>query len=358
MITPISLSAANRSRKGRFNSGRNSSSNTSHKLFFGIVGTLVLLATTCINKNSSGVIIFVVVVDAIAPPYPKLLEESRKHRTLYESSYPNSTYFSLSTLPSGIWERASDSKRRRRLHFGHPDESESGDDDHYDDDELCRYLDNDEECKEILESFRKMGVKTRSNIAGGMRSSSSTIHNEDSSPFIGLRTASAESGSSSNSSNSIQQTTEEPYTLRTLVILIAWTDQEDRKDWITREQVDHLWNGAGSDDAIPTGSIKNFTERQSYGTINFVADVVDWHVADNTEAYYADGRSAMPQNGDRDPHLRTALQFVLNKMDEDDFPWGDYDSDNDGIIDHVQFLHSGYGAEAGGRGTVPVQGRA
>jgi len=325
MITLFSLSVANRRRKWRISSLRNGSSDAAPKFLLSAVGLFVALATLC-NNNSNRAFIFV--VDAMAPPYPKLLEESRKHRELHESLLPNSTYFSLPRLPRGIWEPAADFKKRRKLHMSHINDTDPGD--HVDDDELCRYLDHDE-CEDIFESFRRMGAKTRANIAG--RSNGVSLS-------VGLRTASAESGS-------IQDT--EPYTLRTLVILILWTDQEDRRDWITRDQVDHLWNGAGADDVIPTGSIKNFTERQSYGTVNFVADVIDWQLADNTEAYYADGRSAMPQNGDREPHLRTALQFVLSKMDDDDFPWEDYDSDNDGIIDHVQFLHSGYGAEAGGK---------
>jgi len=191
-----------------------------------------------------------------------------------------------------------------------------------DNDEVCRYL-NAEKCQEIHDGFASMAKKTRSRIIGGNNKS-------------GLRTFNTEAK------------TQEPFELKTLVVLVAWQGQEDRMDWVSRDEIDRLWNGLGVDDAIiPTGSIKNYTERQSYHTVTFSADVIDWQVTDNTETYYADKRSGMPKNGDREPHLREAFHHVLNQMDEESFPWEDYDSDNDGWIDHVQFLHTGYGAESG-----------
>jgi len=277
----------------------------------------------------------------MAPPYPELVEESRKHRELYESSiFPNNTthsYFSLPVLPSGIWESASDFKKRRRLHSRALNEQHP--EDNVDGDEICRYLSADE-CQDIEDSFVRMAAKTRSRIISHT-SQSQIGGNGD--LINGLRTTANDVGT--NIINAGRQ----PYTLKTLVILVAWKDQADRREWITRDQIDHMWNGVGADDAIPTGSIKNFTERQAYGTVNFVADVIDWQITDNTEAYYGDGRSAMPLNGDREPHVRTAFHYLLDQMDEQNFPWEDYDSDNDGIVDHVQFLHSGFGAEDGGK---------
>jgi len=311
MIPSAVATGANRKRTVCHHSHHGSKTNIANSLYLIYVGFLIVAAIGSSNNNEgkSTTILF---ADAMAPPYPELVEESRKHRQLYESLHPNTTYFSLPVLPSGIWEPASDFKKRRRLHdrgLTEPADNEYGRDD-----EICRYLD-DAECETIQGQFVQMGVKARSRI---VRMSHTAGHES------------------------------EPYTLRTLVVLVAWTDQQDRRDWISRDQIDRMWNGVGVDDTIPTGSIKNYTERQAYGTVNFVADVLDWEVTDNTEAYYADKRSAMPQNGDRDPHLREAFHYILDKMDAENFPWGDYDSDNDGIIDHVQFVHSGYGAEIGG----------
>jgi len=273
--------------------------NVAHTAFLFFVGLFLAIVMICSGENSIGKNITVLLADVIAPPYPELLEENRK----------------------GHNNRALTETRK----------------DDFDGDEICRYLDDDQ-CEEIEVTFVQMAAKTRARIVGYK-------HNADGdNRMANLRTFSA------SSNNDQQQQQQQLFTLRTLVILVAWKDQEERREWMTRDQIDHLWNGFGADDAIPTGSIKNYTERQAYGTLNFVADILDWQVTDGTEEYYADKRSGMPKNGDREPHLRTAFHYILNKMDAENFPWGDYDSDNDGYIDHIQFLHSGYGAEVGGRG--------
>ena len=305
MITIIPSAVAVRENRWRkpHRCSFNSECNGAQKFILACVGLLVVAA----------------MANAMAPPHPRLVEESTKHRELHESLFPNTTYISLPSLPSGIWESTSDYKKRRRLHKGHRalEEGEN-------EDEVCRYL-STENCQEIEESFSLMAAKSRARIIKGQQKG-------------GLRKFNAGSNG-------------QPYILKTLVVLVAWEDQQDRIGWVSRDDVDRLWNGMGTDDIIPTGSVKTYTERQAYGAVNFEADVIDWLVTDNTEAYYADKRSGMPKNGDREPHLRTAFHHVLEQMDAQNFPWGDYDSDQDGIIDSVQFLHSGYGAEIGGTGT-------
>jgi len=288
-------------------------------------------------------VVTVTVADAMAPPYPELLEESRRHRALHEFLFPNITYSSLPSLPSGIWESASDYKHRQRQHRqrqllefdpdnnnndNDPDNNNNDNNNDYEDHtatakindkdaniqinrqfsmEICRYLDNTE-CDDIETSFVKMGTKTRT-------------------------------------------TMQSKHAIRTLVILVAWKDQVERILWISRDQIDRLWNGMGTDpEIIPTGSIANYTQTQAYNTVRFQADVLGWQITDNTEAYYGDGRSGMPKNGDKEPNIKSAFHFLLDKMEAEDFPWADYDSDDDGYIDHVQFLHTGYGAELGGTG--------
>ncbi|KAL3941024.1 MAG: hypothetical protein SGARI_000744, partial [Bacillariaceae sp.] len=116
-----------------------------------------------------------------------------------------------------------------------------------------------------------------------------------------------------------------------------------------KSKINKLWNGNGVDPTIiPTGSIANYTKSQSHGKVTLKADIVDYQVTDKPEEYYAAGRSGLPKRSAKGAHLVDAYSFILNKMDANGFNFNKYDSDGDGIIDHVQFLHTGYAAEMGG----------
>eukprot|EP00532_Pseudo-nitzschia_australis_P020829 CAMPEP_0168293196 /NCGR_PEP_ID=MMETSP0142_2-20121227/7728_1 /TAXON_ID=44445 /ORGANISM="Pseudo-nitzschia australis, Strain 10249 10 AB" /LENGTH=995 /DNA_ID=CAMNT_0008241223 /DNA_START=72 /DNA_END=3059 /DNA_ORIENTATION=+ len=334
--------------------------------------TKMLFWCTASNIAIAAAICGVTCVDAMAPPYPELLEESRKYRELHESLFPNISYSSLPSLPSGIWESTFDYRQRqqqqqqqqyRQLQLlrkrdrdlesaitsiernpamdadkaATASASNSTKETQHFSNEICRFLD-DNECEEIETSFMNMASKTRANIVRMNKNDGSSTSDSDNTIF--------NSSDSSGVDADVGNNEKPKYTLRTLVILVAWKDQEERREWMPRDRVDHLWNGIGADDEIPTGSIKNYTERQAYGTVNFVADVLEWQTIDNTEAFYANGRAGRP--GPTEPMLRTAFHNILDTMDAEGFPWDDYDSNNDGIIDHVQFLHTGYGAEIGG----------
>ena len=168
----------------------------------------------------------VAIVNAIAPPYPELSKRSAEHRTLHETLFPNLSYYSQ-PLPSGIWESATEYKRRLQ----HKQAQTGNADDPVEElckncqfsMEICRYL-SGSECEEIENAFVKHAAKTQT----------------------------------------VSKTQKE---IRTLVILVLWRDQQNRRDWMTREKIDHLWNGKGSDEHIPTGSIKNYTETQVRITI-------------------------------------------------------------------------------------------
>jgi M6 family metalloprotease-like protein len=238
--------------------------------------------------------------EAIAPPHPDILEESYRHRRLHEALFPNISYTSQ-PLPDGLWESAIDYKRRlepddpvsevcKTCRFGI---------------EVCRYL-TASQCQEIEDQVMTQAGKTR-------------------------------------------QATKQNSQIRTLAIMLLWQDQQDRRSWMTRDKIDKLWNGVGTDEIIPTGSIGYFTEVQSHGTVALKTDVVDWKVAANTEAYYAGGRSGLPAGSSgTGGDLFEAFISILDTMEAENFDWTQYDADNDGVIDHIQFLHSGYGAEWGG----------
>src|SRR5262249_20490912 len=64
------------------------------------------------------------------------------------------------------------------------------------------------------------------------------------------------------------------------------------------------------------------------------------------EAYYADGQTGFgtyPNNAQR------MVEDALDQVDKL-VNFGDFDTDNDGYIDSITIIHSGYGAETGGGG--------
>ncbi|NQY86162.1 MAG: M6 family metalloprotease domain-containing protein [Colwellia sp.] len=91
---------------------------------------------------------------------------------------------------------------------------------------------------------------------------------------------------------------------------------------------------------VPTGSVRDVYSENSYGQMDLVSEIQTWVDLSNTEQYYANGASA-------DQTLHQALIEALNDVDGD-VNFCDYDTDHDGYIDAIAFVHSGYAAEWGG----------
>ena len=101
-----------------------------------------------------------------------------------------------------------------------------------------------------------------------------------------------------------------------------------------------LFNNTGPDPLAPTGSVRDVYLENSYGQLDLVSTIADWATVSNTEQYYANGMSG-------DQTLHQALIEALNAVDQY-IDFSQFDQDNDGYIDAITFLHSGYGAEWGG----------
>jgi M6 family metalloprotease-like protein len=132
--------------------------------------------------------------------------------------------------------------------------------------------------------------------------------------------------------------------VKSLVVMIRFSDHVGRT-LPSAADVDVLFNTVGGDPVLaPTGSIKDVYFENSYGqmTLNSFVNpgIGDWITVSNTEAYYANGNSG-------DSTLWQALREALDVLDAV-IDFGDFDADNDGRIDSIAFIHSGYGAEWGG----------
>jgi M6 family metalloprotease-like protein len=131
--------------------------------------------------------------------------------------------------------------------------------------------------------------------------------------------------------------------LKNLVVLLRFSDHATRAVPSVSD-LDILMNAPGGDPVLaPTGSVRDIYLENSYGQLSLDSTVLYWVDLPNTEAYYANGNRGLTTM------THEALRYALDTLDADpNFNYTDFDQDNDGNIDAITFLHSGYGAEWGG----------
>jgi len=131
-----------------------------------------------------------------------------------------------------------------------------------------------------------------------------------------------------------------------LVLLVRFQDHVNRA-LPSREDISTLLNGDGSTEPnstnpiIPTGSVSDWLRLNSYGNLNINMDVMPWITTDNTESHYANGESGLFAD------YAGSFGAVLEQLDDGSMDWSKYDLDNDGKIDSLIVLHSGFAAEQG-----------
>ncbi|MDH3647441.1 MAG: M6 family metalloprotease domain-containing protein [Gammaproteobacteria bacterium] len=129
-------------------------------------------------------------------------------------------------------------------------------------------------------------------------------------------------------------------TVKNMVIMIRFSDHVSRP-LPSNPDIDVLFNAVGGDAQLaPTGSVKDVYLENSYGQMTLNSTIFGWIDVPNTEAYYANGQSG-------DSTLWQALRHALDVVDAT-VNFNDFDTDSDGNIDSIAFIHSGYGAEWGG----------
>jgi M6 family metalloprotease-like protein len=131
-------------------------------------------------------------------------------------------------------------------------------------------------------------------------------------------------------------------TLKPLVLCVRFQDHADR-ELPSREKVRLLWNGRARNidpDILPTGSIREYLRKNSYGQLLVDAEVKDWVMTDNTERYYSFGVSG------KDYRIQRAMYPLLDALDASGEDLSQYDQDGDGILDTVVMMHSGFPGES------------
>ncbi|MDH3589574.1 MAG: M6 family metalloprotease domain-containing protein [Gammaproteobacteria bacterium] len=128
--------------------------------------------------------------------------------------------------------------------------------------------------------------------------------------------------------------------VKNMVIMIRFSNHVSRPV-PSNSDIDVLFNAIGGDAQLaPTGSVRDVYLENSYGQMTLDSTVFGWVDVPNTESYYANGQSG-------DSTLWQALRYALDVVDQT-VNFNDFDTDNDGNIDSIAFIHSGYGAEWGG----------
>jgi M6 family metalloprotease-like protein len=132
-------------------------------------------------------------------------------------------------------------------------------------------------------------------------------------------------------------------TVKNLVILCKFSEHTFGTH--TRAPADYevLFNRPGGDPVLaPTGSVRDAYLENSYNIVNLQSTVLAWVTLPQTQTYYAGTNSGLggdyPNNSQKMTEDALALADPL-------VDFGQFDADNDGFIDAITFIHSGYGAE-------------
>jgi M6 family metalloprotease-like protein len=138
--------------------------------------------------------------------------------------------------------------------------------------------------------------------------------------------------------------------LRVLVLLIKFSNHVNL-EVPPRDYFEELFNGEGTSEINPVGSVKEWLRYNSLGKYRVHFDVREWEVTDNTEAHYAGGTSGWGQPLDQ------IFAPILTKFDlAGSVDWFNGYVDESGYFNHLVVLHSGFVGETGDRPCVPEKG--
>jgi immune inhibitor A len=102
-------------------------------------------------------------------------------------------------------------------------------------------------------------------------------------------------------------------------------------------------------------TLRNYYLENSGGMYDLSGAVVDWLSLPHSEAWYgADsceaGNASMVGHPDNPLGVQQSVVDAVDVLNaqQSDFPWDEFDTDDDGVVDHLVFAHAGVGEEGGG----------
>ena len=135
-------------------------------------------------------------------------------------------------------------------------------------------------------------------------------------------------------------------TIKNLVVLCMFSDHVQGTHTRPREDYEKVFNAAGGDPSLaPTGSVRDYYLEASYGALTIDSTIAPWVTLPHDEAYYA-----ASNNGLGGTYPNNAKGMVKDALDLLDplIDFTEFDGDEDGYIDAITVIHSGYAAETGG----------
>ena len=146
--------------------------------------------------------------------------------------------------------------------------------------------------------------------------------------------------------------------VKNLVVLCLFSDHTVAAQGRAPAAYDSLFNAAAGPAGpnAPTGSVKYFYNQASYGYLTLNSTVLAWVTLPQSELYYADtthyglpfangGTPAATFPRNAAGMVRDALAIVDGMVN-----FADFDTDLDGFVDAIDFIHSGWGGEVNGNG--------
>ncbi len=117
--------------------------------------------------------------------------------------------------------------------------------------------------------------------------------------------------------------------VRVLVLLVKFTDHMNRTLPPVADY-DTIFNDSGETPLIaPTGSVSSWLRNNSYGKFNMEAEIVPWHVTNNTEAYFSVHNYGLSDD------FRLCMFPILDQLETEGFNFSRFDLNNDGVIDSI-----------------------
>ena len=102
-------------------------------------------------------------------------------------------------------------------------------------------------------------------------------------------------------------------------------------------------------------TLRNYFLENSGGLYDLDGVVVDWLTLPHSEAWYgadscAGGAASMVGHPGNPLGVQQSVIDAVDVLNarEPDFSWDEFDTDDDGVVDHLVFAHAGVGEEGGG----------